>query len=82
MVLVDCKNRKIKYVYLLKKSVDSNGPLQSGCINFSCYHLPNELIVSIHDDFFSFLPPSQETCYGKVTQLYSGFGYEQIVKMA
>jgi len=32
--------------------------------------------------FFSFLPPSQETYEGKVTQLYSGFGYEQIVKMA
>jgi len=32
--------------------------------------------------FFPFLPPSQETCEGKVTQLYSGFGYEQIVKMA
>jgi len=30
----------------------------------------------------SFLPSSQETCEGKVTQLYSGFGYEQIVKMA
>jgi len=29
--------------------------------------------------YFPFL---QETCEGKVTQLYSGFGYEQIVKMA
>jgi len=32
--------------------------------------------------FFFSSAPFQETCEGKVTQLYSGFGYEQIIKMA
>jgi len=34
------------------------------------------------EHFFFLFAPSQESCEGKVTQLYSGFGYEQIVKMA
>jgi len=49
---------------------------------FFFHRTPTCVVIHLIDLFFSFLPPSQETCEGKVPQLYSGFGYEQIVKMA